>query len=219
MALKCISIAALIVCAAAFSAEPAPKETKPVILLTGFEPFGKSNFNTSWDIVSRFEGKEIAGHVVKTLQLKVVYDEIDEPLKEAVESLKPVAVISFGEGTRHIHVERVAANGYHPMKPKDNKKNPPPRDNVAPDGPARIESGLRVDAILKALHDAQFRAYDSNDAGGYLCNECFYRLMALNNAPAVRGFVHLPVIKPSDEAGRKGLEEAVGVIVRTAVEK
>src|SRR5579862_536172 len=209
----------MIVCASIPAAEPAPDTQKPVILLTGFEPFGRSNFNTSWDIVSRFEGKEIAGHVVKTLKLKVVYDEIDEPLKEAVEKLKPDVVISFGEGTRDIHVERVAANGYHPMKPKDNKRNPPPRERIAPDGPANIESGLRVDAILKALHDAKFRAYDSNDAGGYLCNECFYRLMALKDAPAVRGFVHVPVIKPSDEAGRKELEEAVGVLVRAAVKK
>src|SRR5881227_1066640 len=77
----------------------AAEDAKPIILLTGFEPFGKSDFNTSWNLVKKLEGREIGGFDIKSLQLKVVYDAVDKPLQEAIEKLKPAAVISFGEGS------------------------------------------------------------------------------------------------------------------------
>jgi pyrrolidone-carboxylate peptidase len=114
--------------------EPAPSSAKPVILLTAFEPFGGSPFNTSWDVVSLFEGREIAGYVIRTAKLRVVYDAIGGPLAEAIEKTKPVAVISFGEGSTEVQIERVARNGYHQRKPRDNEGKPPPRTAIITDG-------------------------------------------------------------------------------------
>jgi len=188
---------------------------KPVILLTGFEPFGGSSFNTSWDVVSQFEGQEIAGHVIKTKQLKVVYDQIHGPLSETVEQLKPVAVISFGEGSPRVEIERVARNGYLASKPHDNDNKAPPREKIIPGGVDEIRSGLPVDILVANLNAAGIKASASTDAGGYLCNECFYRLMAIPNGPALRGFVHLPVVPASETVRRKQLVEAVRIIVKT----
>ncbi len=191
---------------------------KPVILLTGFEPFGGSAFNTSWDVASKLDGQEIGGIVVRTVRLKVGYDKIDGPLAEAIEKLKPAAVVSFGEGTREIHVETVARNGYHASHPLDNEGNAPPREKIVPGAAETIGTGLPAEAILKNLKAAGIKAAASTDAGGYLCNECFYRLMSIKNAPALRGFVHVPVVKPSDEAGRKQLDTALRIIIRTISE-
>ena len=211
-----LAMLAAIFCAAiARAEEPTPK---PVILMTGFEPFGGSSFNTSWDVVSTFDGQVISGHVIKTVRLKVVYDKIDGPLAEAIEKLKPVAVISFGEGTPEIHVEKIARNSYHPAKPPDNEGKAPPRDAIVPGGAQTIRSGLPADAIVQKLNDAGIKAATSDDAGGYLCNECFYRLMAVKNAPAIRGFVHVPVVPPDKEEARKQLDDAVRIILKTVAE-
>ena len=212
--------AALLLSFAACAGEATASSMKPVILLTAFEPFGGSSFNTSWDVVSAFEGREIAGHVIRTARLKVVYDAIGGPLAEAIEKTKPVAVVSFGEGTAVVQIERVAKNGYHAARPPDNDGKPPPRATIIPGAAESIPSGLPVDAILaKLAAAAKIQASASSDAGGYLCNECFYRLMAQKNAPATRGFVHLPIVPPSDMARRKQLDAAVRIIVETIVEK
>ena len=195
------------------SEEPAAKDAKPVILLTGFEPFGKSDFNTSWNVVSKFEGKEIGGYTLKTLQLKVVYDAVEKPLQEAIEKLKPAAVISFGEGSAGLRFELLARNGYHWQKPKDNLGNRPPREKILPQGNGTIRSGLPVVELFNKLNEAGIDCEVSMDAGGYLCNECFYRLMAVSGAPAMRGFVHVPVIQPDNEAEMHKLGKSVELVL------
>ena len=202
---------------ALLSGEGNPAATKPVILLTGFEPFGGSSFNTSWDLVSPLDGQEIDGYVIRTVKLKVVYDEIGGPLTAAIERLKPAAVISFGEGTKTVQVERVARNGYHPQKPLDNLGKTPPREKIVPGAADEIPTGLPVDPILEKLHAAGIPAAASTDAGGYLCNECFYRLMLVKGTPTVRGFVHVPVVPPKDFERRKPLLMAIPIIVKTVI--
>src|SRR5689334_13418893 len=99
---------------------------EPVVLLTGFEPFGGAKTNMSWESVKVYQGQILAGHRIETLELPVVYDAIEAPLKEAIAKFKPVAVISFGEGTQVVQIETAALNGYHAAKPLDNKQLPPP---------------------------------------------------------------------------------------------
>ena len=111
----------LFLLAARLAAGETSTGTKPVLLLTGFEPFGGLKLNASWETVKTFQGKEIAGHRIETALLPVVYDEMAAPLQEAIAKHKPAAVISFGVGSRVIQVETVARNGYHRVKPADNK--------------------------------------------------------------------------------------------------
>ncbi|MBI3831686.1 MAG: pyroglutamyl-peptidase I, partial [Planctomycetes bacterium] len=183
---------------------PASGKNLPVILLTGFEPFGGLEKNASWETVKTFEGKEIAGYKIATALLPVVYDEMAEPLKKAIEKNKPEIVISFGVGTEVMQTELIARNGYHRMKPKDNKGQRPPREKIDPNGKDEIPTLLPAAAIVKALMQAKIGAQTSKDAGGYLCNECFYRLMEteVQDAPIkLRGFVHVPDFGTPDPAG------------------
>jgi len=79
------------------------------------------------------------------------------------------------------------ANGYS-GKPRDNKNKPPPREKIIPGGPEQIATELPAAAIQKALQDAGIHSVRlSKDAGGYLCNECFYRLMAVDKSGALAG--------------------------------
>lgn len=191
---------------------------EPVILLTGFEPFGGARVNASWEAVKGFQGETIAGHRVETLELPVIYDAIDAPLKAAIEKFKPAVVICFGEGTATIQIETVARNGYHPAKPKDNKGQRPPREKVVTNGKDVLKTGLPALEIANALNGSDIPARLSQEAGGYLCNECFYRLMAIETGPAVRGFIHVPVLGTKDEKGVPFNVERIKNAVKIAVE-
>jgi pyroglutamyl-peptidase len=202
-------------------AVPAAQKAPPVVLLTAFEPFGGAPDNPSWEAIKDYEGRTIAGHVVRTARLPVVYDEMAKPLDAAIDAAKPAAVISFGQGRDIIHVERTAKNAYHPRKPPDNAGKPPPRERIVAGGADAIETGLPVDAILKSLHEAKIEAKDSSDAGGYLCNECFYRLVAREGGPKRRGFVHVPRVGAENPLGGTytldTLRRAVGIVVEATL--
>lgn len=203
------------------NAAPAAREAPPVVLLTAFEPFGGAPDNPSWEAIKDYEGKTIAGHLVRTARLPVVYDEMAKPLDAAIDAAKPAAVISFGQGREIIDVERTARNAYHPRKPPDNAGRPPPRERIVEGGADAIPTGLPVDAILKSLHEGKIAARDSSDAGGYLCNECFYRLVAREGGPRRRGFVHVPRVGAANPLGGtytiETLRRAVGIVVETTL--
>ena len=215
-----------VACAASLSlarAEQPAAAAKPVILLTGFEPFGGDPINASWEVVKTFEGREIGGYTVKTALLPVVYDEMEKPLLDAIKANHPSIVISFGVGTPVVQIETVARNGYHPMKPLDNKSKPPPRDKIVPAAAAEIPTALPANTILKALKDAHIGAQLSTDAGGYLCNECFYRLMQADLKVDARGFIHVPPFGTNDPLGgtfdKEKLCKAVEIALNTIVAK
>jgi len=191
---------------------------RPVVLLTGFEVFGEYKTNASWEAIKGFEGQDLAGCRIVTVCLPVVYDEMAAPLEDAVAKHKPVIVISFGVGTSTVRVETIARNGYHHTRPKDNKSKPPPRERIDPVGPDQIPTQLPTAGILAALKAAKIGAETSVDAGGYLCNECFYRVMTLKPGacPLVqwRGFVHVPDTGWKDAEGGEYTLEKLRLAVR-----
>lgn len=196
--------AEFLVCLALFCAAcatAAEGDAVPVILLTGFEPFGGAKINESWETIKTFQGKTVGGHRIETERLPVVYDEMDAPLQAAIDKHKPAIMICFGVGTDVVTLETTARNGYHPQHPRDNKDRTPPRKQILPGAPAEIPTALPADAILAALKTAKIGAVHSQDAGGYLCNECFYRLMSRKNPPPLRGFIHVPPYGKVDPAG------------------
>jgi len=197
----------------------AVQEENRVCLLTGFEPFGENESNASWEILKPLSGQTIAGYRIVTAQLPVVYNELARPLLEAIERNKPELVICFGLGGPLVDVELLAHNSYDRKLPLDNKMRPPPRAEILTGGQAEIPTQLPVTEILRALKAARIGARESRDSGGYLCNECFYRLMALPAAPFIRkrGFVHVPAVGEANPEGGtftlEKLKEAVRIIV------
>jgi pyroglutamyl-peptidase len=221
MALLLAGLAALAGCGDAGSA-PARER---VLLVTAFEPFGGAKVNASWEATKDLDGTVIEGHRVHVVRLPVVYDEMAKPLEDAIAKHRPDVVVSFGVGHPIVRVERTARNGYHPQRPLDNAKKPPPRDRIAPEGADSYATGLPADAIVAALRAEKIGAEPSDDAGGYLCNECFYRLMAWKgaggDAPAVRGFVHLPAIGAPNALGGTydlaTIRRAVRIVLETTL--
>ena len=171
------------------------RSTAPVVLITGFEPFGGETVNPSWEAVRVLQGVRIAGHRVETRCLPVVFGEALTCLGKAIADSKPVLVICVGQagGRGQISLERIAINVDDARLP-DNAGQCPVDAAVVTGGPAAYFSTLPIKRLLVDLQRAGIPAEISQTAGTYVCNHVFYGLMhRLTKSRGVRGgFVHIP---------------------------
>ncbi|MHC4249279.1 MAG: pyroglutamyl-peptidase I [Planctomycetota bacterium] len=184
---------------AATSVDASPAK-RPVVLVTGYEPFAGLETNTSWEVAKRLAGERVAGHEVVAVGLPVVWEEARAKLASAVREHEPDVVISMGVGwSGYVEVERVARNvrGRH----KDNRGELPPAAEVEPGGPTELRTRLPAGRIAERLDKMGLPARLSDSAGTYLCNEAFYALLRATDADTPAGFIHLPRAGP-DRAKR-----------------
>ena len=109
----------------------------PVVLLTGFVPFGGESCNPSWDCVQVLDGERIEGHRVVARCLPVEFGASLEALRAAIDELQPDLVLCVGQagGRAQISLERVAINVDDARIP-DNAGAQPVDTPVSDDGPA-----------------------------------------------------------------------------------
>jgi pyroglutamyl-peptidase len=166
------------------------------ILLTGFEPFGKSSLNPSQILV---EDAPAAFHNAVTIAKAILPVEKTagpQTLLDALERHQPDAVICFGlaVGRPAISLERVAVNLMDYRMP-DNTGETVLDQPIVPDGPTAYFSSLPLTRMHQALKDNHVPVEYSLSAGAYLCNQIFYTLMHHLNThhrPIPAGFIHLP---------------------------
>ena len=65
------------------------------ILVTGFEPFGGSSRNASWEAVSLLP-ETIAGHAVYRMRLPVCYGQAGDLLVEMMRRIRPAVTLCCG---------------------------------------------------------------------------------------------------------------------------
>jgi pyroglutamyl-peptidase len=142
--------------------------------------------------------------------LPVSYARATEALKAAIDEHDPELVIAFGlaEKRDKISVERYAHN-IDEADTTDNDTANGSGAEIDPAGPLALRSTLPVDAIVAALNADDIPAEVSRDAGGFLCNHVFYRLLQLRGG----GFVHVP---PLDVLPLETLVRAGELIVATS---
>ena len=203
------------------------KAASPVVLLTGFGPFGGETINPAWEAVRVLQGARIAGHRVETRCLPVVFGESRAALRKAIADTRPALVVCVGQagGRARISLERVAINVDDARTPDVAGQRPVDAPIVAR-GPAAYFSTLPVKRLMAALDRAGIPAEVSQTAGTYVCNHVFYGLMhALRRRPGVRGgFVHIPYApaQAARHAGAPGLATdtvtaALRIVLREAL--
>jgi pyroglutamyl-peptidase len=196
------------------------------VLVTGFDPFGGSDVNPSWQAVHALHGREVAGHRIVGGELPTVFGASIRRLEELMREHRPRIVLCTGQagGRGAISLERVAINVNDARIP-DNTGAQPIDTPIVPHGPAAYFTSLPIKAMLQSLLDAGVRAEVSQTAGTFVCNHTFYGLMHLLGQPewqGVRGgMVHVPWLpeqgQPSmrlDEIVR-GLEVAIACALET----
>ncbi len=201
------------------------RDRRAVVLLTGFEPFGRWRVNSSWEAVASLDGGMVAGARVVARRLPVSFARVGRVLDRALEEARPRVVVAFGmHGGPGILLERVAVNLDDTAKLADNDGRRRRDAPISPRGPAAHFSGLPLRAIEASLRHARLPVRLSTSAGTYLCNHAFYRLMesaARARRPLVAGFVHLPPLRAPGLA-RRGLplaklRRAVEILVASVV--
>ena len=206
---------------------PGPAVRSPLsVLVTGFDPFGGSPVNPSWDAVHALHGREIDGHRIVGGEIPTVFGASLQRLEALLEEHQPRLVLLTGQagGRGAISLERVAINVNDARIP-DNVGAKPIDVPIVPDGPAAYFTKLPIKAMLRALLDGGVRAEVSQTAGTFVCNQTFYGLMHLLAQPRWAGgrggLVHVPWLpeqgQPSmrlDELVR-GLEIAIACALET----
>ena len=167
------------------------------VLVTGFEPWGEHETNPSQLLAERLGG----------VVLPVSYARAEAALRAAIDERDPEVVVCFGlaEKRDKISVERYAHN-IDEADTTDNDAANGSGAEIDPAGPLALRSTLPVDAIVAALNEEGIPAEVSRDAGGFLCNHVFYRLLQQREG----GFVHVP---PLDAVPLESLVRAGELIV------
>ena len=206
--------------------------SRPVILVTGFEPFNGLGANPSEEVAKALDGRAVAGAVVRSAVLPVDHAAAGPRVAALVDELDPGAIVHLGlaAGRARIALERVALNVMDFDTP-DNTGYRARNEACVAGGPPAYFATLPLAAILEALLADGVPAYVSNTAGTYLCNQTLYgtlHRLAARPHPARAGFIHLPLLpamvaasgleQPSMDAALmvRAVEIAVGVVARTA---
>ncbi|RLG40800.1 MAG: hypothetical protein DRO01_03595 [Thermoproteota archaeon] len=161
-----------------------------MLIVTGFEPFGKFKSNPSADLAEYLGNSDI-----KSIIVPVTYEGAKRYAREIIE-MRPKAVVSFGlaAGRPQISIEKIAVNIISSSMP-DNEGKKAEREKIFEDGEDSFSSTLPVYEIVDALHKDKIPAYVSYHAGTYVCNTLLYSLLyyARKYGESIPiGFVHLP---------------------------
>lgn len=181
------------------------EQDKGVLLVTGFEPFGGEENNSSELVARALHGQVIGGLTVVSVILPCVFATAPGALQEALEQWQPRLVLALGQaaGRNELSLERVAINLMDAAL-EDNAGQQPTDVPVVADGPPAHFTTLPVKAMVNAMRSAGVPSGLSNSAGTFVCNQVFYCLQhQLANAqpPVSSGFMHLPLL-PKQVAGR-----------------
>ena len=201
------------------------------VLITGFEPFGKSPINPSQILVEGAPESFPSGIELVKAILPVENIAAPQVFIDALERNQPDAVICFGlaEGRPSISLERIAVNLMDYRIP-DNDGQTVQDQPVEPDGPDAFFSTLPLKDMVDALKSNDIPAELSLTAGAYLCNQVFYTLMhhlASHELVIPAGFIHLPACpeqaahfdKPVPTMSLALIQSALPILLNTLTKK
>ena len=199
----------------------------PILLLTGFEPFGGERRNPSWEVARRLDRRTIGGLEVRAARLPVAMTPAIRRLNQSIARLRPRAVLGLGQagGRPTLSLEQVAINLFSNDEVSGGGRT---REIVA-GGPDAYFARLPLTRMLDALTREGIPAALSLTAGAFVCNSVMYAgLHALCRRPSIpAGFIHLPyearqaarhrgAPSMSIELMCRGVELAIGAIAREA---
>jgi pyroglutamyl-peptidase len=195
--LRFVVLLTALVLSGASQAVPAdpPAEAPPVILLTGFEPFGAKRLpNPSWEAIRELNGTEWNEYRLVAAELPVIWGKPMQELQRLRAEHRPVAVFSFGQGAPGAFAIETVADNLRGEIP-DNAGELPVEPLIVGDGPAHYNSAFPFQAVADSLRKRGFPVRVSEEAGNYLCEETLYSLEHLchgKNRLEVAGFCHVP---------------------------
>lgn len=160
-------------------------------LVTGFGPFLDNAVNPSDALARALDGRRALGVSLRARSpLPVELGRAARLALDAARSVDADAVVALGlaAGAPRIRVERVGRNRCSSDAPDAAGVLGRGR-SVLPGAPATLACTLDPAPIHEALRAAGIASDVSYDAGGYVCNDLLYRLLAAGERAL---FVHVP---------------------------
>jgi pyroglutamyl-peptidase len=166
------------------------------VLISGFEPFGGSNLNSSQLVVEAISKESFSGLDLFTVILPVEFGKAADVLLSKVKEIDPEIIIAFGqaEGRKALTPEKIAINLDSARIP-DNAGELRVNKVIIEKGADGYFSTLPIEKMVKAVKECGLESEVSLTAGAFLCNHIFYHLQhKLLESGVKSGFVHLPLV-------------------------
>ena len=189
---------------------------RPLILVTSFEPFGGSPVNPTIAIANLLAATTplIGSH--RFLALPVIGgmkpDSAWHAAARMIDTLQPDAVVALGESAKadRIHIETRAVN-VRDSRIADNAGLQLRNEVVIAGAPHTHSTTLPTQDMARACESVGVAVTLSSDAGTFLCNELFFRLLerasvastsAAHHNNFIAGFIHVPQLP--EQASQRG---------------
>ena len=181
------------------------------ILVTGFEPFGGSEINLSWEAVSRLPDTT-AECEVRRLQSPAVFGEGALAAMKCADEIEADAILCVGQagGRKSVTPEVIGINLREASIP-DNAGRQPAGEPVIPGAGDGYFSTLPVREIRDAILALGIPCELSYSAGTFVCNDVLFTLLNRYRGTEMRvGFIHVP----ADGIPADRLSEALGAALK-----
>ena len=164
-----------------------------VILVTGFEAFGKWEVNPTAIAMDFIDGKSYYDHEIVGRVLPLRYKEIKRDVDSLIQQFDPSAVIHTGQaGGDSIRLERNAVNKASCPVPY-NCGTLVENEILVANGTQSISSSLPINEIFNSLNSNNIKVKYSESAGTFGCNQVFY-LTRYYYPHMISGFIHVPLL-------------------------
>ena len=190
-----------------------------IILVTGFEPFDGETMNPTEMILNRLP-EMIGSHLIRKTLLPVDFERAPALAVNMYNIFSPDAVLMLGQagGRSAVTPETTAKNLMNARIP-DNSGFRPENQPVIKGGHDALYSTLPLEMILESLTALGIPCEVSDDAGEFVCNALFYRMLNHASRKIPTGFIHVPFLPEqghTDKPSMKFEDEYCAVV--TAIE-
>ena len=193
------------------------------ILITGFEPFGSNDENSSWVVANKVATQNTFGIDIALELMPVSFRSVAKTLRTAVTRHNPDLLIMLGQAgsSDKVRLERIAINMMD-ARNADNDGFIPDEDPINTETPVALFTNTDIKQLYNAIVEQSIPVKISNSCGLYVCNRIYYEALLLcneiNKMKAI--FVHLPFYDGQRDANENQhtlpldkMEKAINVII------
>lgn len=193
------------------------------ILITGFEPFGSNDENSSWVVANKVATQNTSGIDIALELMPVSFRSVAKTLRTAVTRQNPDLLIMLGQAgsSDKVRLERIAINMMD-ARNADNDGFIPDEEPINTETPVALFTNTDIKQLYNAIAEQSIPVKISNSCGLYVCNRIYYEaLMLCNEINKMKAiFVHLPLYDGQRDANENQhtlpldkMEKAINVII------
>ena len=177
-----------------------------IILVTAFEPFGGETMNPTEMILNRLPDM-IGSHRIRKVLLPVEFERASALALDMYDIFSPDAVLMLGQaaGRSAVTPETTAKNIMNATIP-DNAGFQPRELPIRKSRASALYSTLPLESICEVINALGIPCEVSDDAGEFVCNTLFYRMLHHASRKIPTGFIHVPCIREQGHADQPFME-------------